>query len=129
MPAPAVDRPCLDLAVTLARKAGDVAAARFFQADFATWTKQDGTSVTDADLAVEELIRTELSRRAPGDGIYGEEAGTAAGSTGRRWIIDPIDGTTFFASGIPLFATLLAYEDEHGPAIGVINEPAARRMI
>jgi histidinol-phosphatase len=85
--------------------------------------------VTDADLAVEELIRTELLRHMPHDVVYGEEAGTVAGSSGRRWIIDPIDGTTYFANRIPLFGNLIAYEDEHGPAIGVINEPIAQRMI
>jgi histidinol-phosphatase len=129
MTAPAVDRELLDLAVSVAQRAGDVTAERFFEARFTTGTKPDGTDVTDADLAVEELIRTELLRRCPDDEIYGEEGGTAAGTSGRRWIIDPIDGTTFFASRIPLFDNLIAYEDEHGPAIGVINQPVARQMI
>ena len=112
----------------MAQRAGDLAGERFFAADFATRTKADGTDVTDADLAVEELIRSELLRHTPSDEVYGEEAGTTSGSSGRRWIIDPIDGTAYFARGIPLFATLIAYEDEHGPAIGVINEPVARRV-
>jgi histidinol-phosphatase len=124
-----VDRELLDLAVTVAHRAGNVAAERFFETDFGTRTKQDGTEVTDVDLAVEKLIRTELLRHTPDDEIYGEETGTATGTSGRRWIIDPIDGTLYFAHGIPLFANLIAYEDEHGPAIGVINEPVARRMI
>ncbi len=81
--------------------------------DFATRTKAGGTDVTDADLAVEELIRSELLRQTPGDEVYGEEAGTISGSSGRRWIIDPIDGTAYFVRGIPLFASLIAYEDEH----------------
>jgi len=72
MPAPAVDRELLDLAVAVAHRAGCVAAERFFAADFATRTKQDGTDVIDVDLAVEELIRTELLRHAPDDEIYGE---------------------------------------------------------
>jgi histidinol-phosphatase len=128
-PAPAVDRELLDLAVTVARRAGRVAAERFFAADFATRTKQDGSDVTDVDLAVEELIRTELLRRTPDDEIYGEEGGTIAGTSGRRWIIDPIDGTLYFANRIPLFTTLIAYEDEYGPAIGVINNPVTRQLI
>ena len=129
MNAPAADRELLDLAVAVAHRAGELAARRFFEAGFTTGTKPDGTDVTDADLAVEELIRTELLRRCPGDEIYGEEGGTVAGTSGRRWIIDPIDGTTYFASRIPLFQNLIAYEDEHGPAIGVINDPVARQMI
>lgn len=119
----------LELAVTVAHRAGGVAAERFFAADFATRTKQDGTDVTDVDLAVEEMIRTELLRHTPDDEIYGEEGGTVAGTSGRRWIIDPIDGTLYFANRIPLFANLIAYEDEHGPAIGVINNPVAQQMI
>jgi histidinol-phosphatase len=105
MTAPAVDRELLDLAVSVAQRAGDVTAERFFEARFTTGTKPDGTDVTDADLAVEELIRTKLLRRCPDDEIYGEEGGTAAGTSGRRWIIDPIDGTTFFASRIPCSTT------------------------
>jgi len=129
MTPPAVDRELLDLAVTVAHRAGGLAAGRFFEASFTTGTKPDGTEVTDADLAVEELIRAELLRRSPDDEIYGEEGGTVTGTSGRRWIIDPIDGTTYFAHRIPLFCTLIACEDEHGPAIGVINEPVARQMI
>jgi histidinol-phosphatase len=129
MTVPAVDRQLLDLAVTVAHRAGSLAAERFFEAGFVTRAKEDGTEVTDVDLAVEELIRTELLRRAPDDEIYGEEAGTTAGVSGRRWIIDPIDGTVYFARRIPLFSTLIAYEDEHGPAIGVINRPVARQMV
>jgi histidinol-phosphatase len=115
--------------VTVAQRAGGVAAERFFAADFATRIKQDGTDVTDVDVAIEELIRTDLLRHAPDDEIYGEEHGRLAGTSGRRWIIDPIDGTLFFKYRIPLFATLLAYEDEHGPAIGVINNPVAGQVI
>lgn len=129
MSAPAADSQLLELAVTVAQHAGDAAMEWFFSAGFATRAKPDGTTVTDADVAVEELIRAELLRRAPGDEIVGEETGTTAGTSGRRWIIDPIDGTTYFTARIPLFTTLIACEDEHGPAIGVINEPAARRMI
>lgn len=129
MSAAAVDRHLLDVAVNLADRAGRVATERFFAADFSIAGKPDGTEVTDVDVIVEELIRTELRRHFPDDEVYGEESGITAGSSGRRWIIDPIDGTTYFAHRIPLFATLIAYEDEHGPAIGVINEPIARRMV
>lgn len=119
----------LDLAVDVTYRAGQVAAGRFFAADFSTSRKADGTEVTGADVAVEELIRAELLRHCPGDEIYGEEAGTAAGSSGRRWVIDPIDGTAYFARRIPLFRTMLAYEDEHGPAVGVISYPVAQQLI
>jgi histidinol-phosphatase len=129
MASPAVDLQVLELAVDLACRAGQVAAGRFFAADFTARRKADGTEVTDADLAVEELIRAELLGRCAGDAIYGEEGGAVAGSSGRRWIIDAIDGTTYFAHRIPLFTTMLAYEDEHGPAAGVISYPVAQQMI
>jgi histidinol-phosphatase len=127
--APSVDRELLELAAGVAQRAGAYAAERFFAADFTTRSKQDGTDVTDVDLAVEDLVRTELLRRAPDDGIYGEEAGFVAGTSGRRWVIDPIDGTGYFANRIPLFTNLIAYEDEYGPAIGVINHPVAQRIV
>lgn len=125
---PAIDRGLLDLAVAVADRAGRMAAERFFQADFTTRLKQDGSEVTDADLAVEEMIRGELARYTPDDEVYGEEGGTSPGTSGRRWIIDPIDGTTYFARRIPLFSTFISYEDEHGPAIGVISRPIARQI-
>lgn len=124
-----MDQSLLDFAVDLARRAGAFAAERFFAGAVAATRKPDGTEVTDTDLAVEELIRDALARHAPGDEVYGEEAGTTAGTTGRRWVIDPIDGTYYFTHRIPLFATTLAYEDEHGPALGVIHEPVARKTV
>jgi histidinol-phosphatase len=125
----AVDRDLLDLAVNLADRAGEMAVERFFADDFQTSVKPDASEVTDVDMAIEKMIRDELRRRRPGDEVYGEESGLTVGTSGRRWIIDPIDGTTYFAHRIPIFTTLIAYEDEYGPAIGVINEPVARRVL
>jgi histidinol-phosphatase len=126
--APPVDRDLVDFAVRVARQAGTLSAELFFAGAAAT-VKPDGTEVTDADLAVEELIRTALGQELPEDGILGEEAGETTGSSGRRWIVDPISGTSYFTRRMPLFANLLAYEDEHGPAIGVINLPVARELV
>ena len=126
---PPVDRELLDFAVDLACRAGRLAADRFFAGDAVSSRKPDGTEVTEADLAVEELIRGELSRHMPGDEMFGEEGGATAGDSGRRWVIDPIDGTYYFARRIPVFGTRLAFEDEHGPAIGVIREPIAQQTI
>lgn len=124
-----MDQSLLDFAVNLARRAGAFAAERFFAGDVAATRKPDGTEVTATDLAVEELIRGALAWHAPDDEVYGEEAGTTEGTSGSRWIIDPIDGTYYFAHRIPLFSTMLAFEDEHGPALGVIHEPVARKTI
>ncbi|MER8010342.1 inositol monophosphatase family protein [Streptomyces sp. NPDC094149] len=127
--APPVDRELLDFAVRLAGRAGQMSAEAFFRDDLHSRLKEDGTEVTEVDLAVEELIRNELSRQAPDDGIFGEEGGSISGSSGRRWIIDPINGTTYFTHRVPLFSNDLAYEDEYGPAIGVINMPLSRQMV
>ncbi|MEV3950820.1 inositol monophosphatase family protein [Streptomyces halstedii] len=88
--------------------------------------QKDGTEVTEIDLAVEELVRNELARHMPEDGSYGEEKGSTAGVSGRRWIIDPINGTTSFTRRWPLFSNDIAYEDKCGPAVGVINMPVRR---
>ena len=127
MPRPAadpVDRDLLDQAVSLARSAGDLTLEHFRRAGLVVDRKDDGTPVTVADRGAERLLREELARLHPGDGVYGEEEGETAGQTGRRWIIDPIDGTKAFVHGVPTFANLLALEDELGPALGVINLPA-----
>ncbi|MFG1994485.1 inositol monophosphatase family protein [Actinoplanes sp. NPDC048988] len=129
MPAPSISTPLLEYAVGLSTRAGRLAAERFFAADFSTAIKADGTEVTEADLAVEEFIRGELADRFPADGVYGEEHGSTSGTSGRRWVIDPIDGTRYFAYRIPVFGTNLALEDEHGPALAVVNQPVARQLI
>ncbi|GGP75217.1 inositol monophosphatase family protein [Saccharothrix coeruleofusca] len=122
-----MDREVLDFAVDLAERAGALAAERFFGGGARVPLKPDGSEVTEADAAVEELIRAELARHVPDDGVHGEEGGASEGTSGRRWVIDPIDGTYCFARGIPLFSTTLAVEDEHGPAVGVIHEPVTGR--
>ncbi len=120
----AVDPDMLAEAVDLTRRAGET-TLRFFRADdLAVDRKADGTPVTEADRGAERLLREELAARYPTDGVLGEEEGEAAGTSGRRWIIDPIDGTKAFTRGVPLYTNLLALEDDEGIAVGVINVPA-----
>ncbi|MDH4146519.1 MAG: hypothetical protein OEY23_15265 [Acidimicrobiia bacterium] len=111
-------------ATELARMAGDATLAWFRQPDLVIDRKADDTEVTAGDRAAERAIREALAERYPDDAILGEEEGEQAGRTGRRWIIDPIDGTTSFASGVPLFATLVAVLDDGVPVVGVIHLPA-----
>lgn len=73
-------------------------------------TKADGSPVTQADRAVEHLLRDRIHAAFPSDGLLGEEHGAEPGSNGWRWIIDPIDGTASFMRGIPLWGTLVALE-------------------
>jgi histidinol phosphatase-like enzyme (inositol monophosphatase family) len=121
---PPVEQSLLDEAVALAREAGRLTLEWFRSVDLAVDAKSDGSPVTAADRATERYVRERLAATHPGDTIVGEEEADLAGSSERRWIIDPIDGTKAFTHGVPLYCTLLAYEDEHGPAIGVIELPA-----
>jgi histidinol phosphatase-like enzyme (inositol monophosphatase family) len=121
---PAVDRALLDEAVALAREAGEHTLRWFGSDDLVIDRKGDGTPVTEADRTAERLVRSRLASSHPDDTIIGEEEADQQGTSGRRWIVDPIDGTKAFTHGVPLYSTLLAVEDEHGPAIGVIELPA-----
>ena len=121
---PAADPALLDWAVQLTKEAGRRTLHRFRADDLAVEAKGDGTPVTESDRDAEAFIRAELGAAHPQDAVLGEEQGVSSGSSGRRWIIDPIDGTKAFMRGVPLYSNLLAVEDEHGWAAGVINLPA-----
>jgi histidinol-phosphatase len=115
----------LDAAIDIVLAAGELAARRFLEGSPST-KKADGSPVTAADVEVEELVRERVAARYPHDGIYGEELGETGGRSGRRWVIDPINGTSLFAARIPTFNILLSVEDEHGAAASVIGYPMSR---
>jgi histidinol-phosphatase len=121
---PPADRSLLDEAVDLAVRAGDVTLRWFRSPDLVVDRKANHTPVTAADLAAERFLRDELAGRHPDDAVVGEEEPPTPGTSGRRWVVDPIDGTKAFTHGVPLYCTLLAVDDEHGPAVGVIRMPA-----
>jgi myo-inositol-1(or 4)-monophosphatase len=79
--------------------------------------------VSDADRAAEEAIAELLRAERPDDGLVGEEGAEASGRSGRRWVVDPLDGTTNFLYGIPHWAVSVALEDEGGPLAGVVLDP------
>jgi histidinol phosphatase-like enzyme (inositol monophosphatase family) len=79
--------------------------------------------VTDADRAAEHAMRAILADRRPDDGILGEEHGARAGTSGRTWVIDPIDGTRAFLVGAPTWGTLIALTGPEGPLFGLIDQP------
>jgi histidinol phosphatase-like enzyme (inositol monophosphatase family) len=124
MSVPPCDPKLLDEAVAIARGAGDVTLRWFRAVDQEVEQKVDGTPVTAADRAAEAYVRAAVAEAFPDDGVLGEEEAEKVGTSGRRWIVDPIDGTKAFARGVPLYTTLLAVEDEHGVAAGVIVVPA-----
>jgi histidinol-phosphatase len=112
-----------DLAVETARKAGRL-ALRYFDSGLAVEWKPDHSPVTVADREAEALLRTTLLGRFPHDGFLGEESGDTPGTSGYRWIIDPIDGTRSFVRGIPIWATLVGLEYQGEQILGVVDVPA-----
>lgn len=113
----------LTLALKLADVADAISAARFDAADLRVDTKPDRSFVTDADQAVEAAIRELLAAERPDDSFLGEETGTS-GDSARVWIIDPIDGTSNFLRGVPVWGTLIALSVDGEPVIGVVSAPA-----
>ena len=116
----------LALALQLADLADDVSLSRFRAVDLDIRTKPDRSFVTEADLAVERVIRDRLAAERPEDGILGEEFGTAGDST-RQWIIDPIDGTANFLRGVPVWGSLISLAVDGVPVVGVASAPAMAR--
>ena len=115
----------LALALGLADEADAVTQPAFDRGERAV-AKADGTPVTEADRVVERVLRERLAAERPLDGILGEELGEV-GSGARRWVLDPLDGTEWFARGIPVWGTLIALEDANGPVVAVVSAPALRR--
>jgi histidinol-phosphatase len=120
-----------DLAVALAMAdiADRVTVEAFGRQELVVETKPDLTPVTEADLAVESALRDRLAAVRPGDAVVGEEFGATEGTggAGRRWIVDPIDGTKNFVRGIPVWATLIALEEHGAIVVGVASAPALGR--
>ena len=110
MPHPLASEPRSDLMLHMADLADAIALRHFQSAELSVDTKADHSPVTIADREIESMIRAEVARAYPSDAILGEEHGESAGSSGFRWIIDPIDGTISFATGVPLFGTLIGIE-------------------
>ncbi|MEO9599238.1 histidinol-phosphatase [Parasphingorhabdus sp.] len=115
----------VDLAQRLAEAAGE-AIRPFFRAKFDQEAKSDSTFVTEADRAAEAAMRAIIEAERPDDGIIGEEYGTRNEGASRQWVLDPIDGTTSFIAGRPIFGTLIALMQDGFPLIGIIDQPILR---
>jgi len=101
----------LEFAVKAARAAGKH-TLKYFQQGVAVERKADQSPVTIADREAEQLLREAIAAAYPQDGVLGEELGETLGSSGYRWILDPIDGTKSFISGVPLYSTLVGLEHQ-----------------
>lgn len=115
----------IDLAHALADAAGAVIRP-YFRAEAGLETKDDDSPVTRADREAESAMRRLLAAERPRDGIAGEEFGTSEGTSGRQWVLDPIDGTRAFIAGRPIFGTLIALVDGGWPVLGIIDQPVLK---
>ncbi|HEX3869920.1 MAG TPA: histidinol-phosphatase [Pirellulales bacterium] len=113
-----------ELALRLAREAGEITLRYFQKRDLAVERKSDTTPVTVADRQAELFLRDAIAVALPDDGILGEEFPEQSGRSGFRWILDPIDGTKTFVSGVPLYGTLIGIEHAQHSVVGVIHIPA-----
>ena len=119
----------MEIAADAAWQAGKL-TLRYFQTGVAVETKADSTPVTIADRSSEEFLVEFLHREFPQDAFLGEEKGERPGTSGYRWIIDPIDGTKSFVQGVPLYAVLVALEDPSGESVlGVIGFPGLSEIV
>src|SRR6266850_6371208 len=118
----------LDFAARLAREAGDI-TQRHFKGSFAAERKADNSFVTIADREAERFLRASIEQSFPDDGILGEEEGEKIGTSRRRWILDPVDGTYSFVHGVPLYAVLIGLEIDEESVLGVANLPALNEMV
>lgn len=119
--------PRLQFAVQAAYEAGRGTLAHF-NTGVAFELKADASPVTIADRDAEAKLRKAIAAAYPGDSVLGEEEGLS-GVSSARWVLDPIDGTKSFICGVPLYGTLVAYEEEGETQLGVAYFPALDEMV
>lgn len=118
----------LEFAVDIAREAGEI-TLKYFRKSFTIETKRDGSFVTAADREAEAHLRQRISECFPEDAILGEEEGERKGSSNRRWIVDPVDGTFSFVHGVPLYGVMIGLEIKDEAILGVVNLPALSDLV
>lgn len=118
----------LEFALDAAWQAGRITLGHF-QSGITAERKADNSPVTVADREAEQKLREMITQYWPAHGIIGEEYGRSASNSEYTWVIDPIDGTKSFVSGVPLYSTLLALLDGKRPLIGIIHLPALNETI
>lgn len=120
----------LEYARTIARQAGELTLRYFYHAETLTVEKKtDESPVTIADRETEQFLRQNIAERFPDDTVFGEEFPNTEGTSGFRWLLDPIDGTKSFIHGVPLYSTLIGLEKEGQSLGGVIALPALHELI
>ena len=118
--------PRLEFALDAAHRAGRLTLS-YFQTGTAVELKADGSPVTEADKSAERMIRDLIGEAFPREPILGEEEGGS--SKGNGWVVDPIDGTKSFVCGVPLYSTLISYEEQGETVVGVCHFPALNETV
>jgi histidinol-phosphatase len=118
----------MEAACGMAREAGELILSYYQHPELAVELKADASPVTVADREAERLMRTRIAEAFPDDAILGEEFGQQEGTSGWRWILDPVDGTKSFVHGVPLFGTLIGIEKDGRAEVGVCRMPALDEM-
>lgn len=122
------DKPFIRFLQYLTRESGRI-LLNYFKKNLEVELKADATPVTDADRRAEERLRQLIEKEFPEHGIIGEEFGEKNATSEYVWLIDPLDGTKSFVSGVPLFGTLLALLKKGKPLIGVIANPILKTFL
>jgi len=118
----------MTFAVDIARQAGELILRYYQHPELAVELKADDSPVTVADREAEQLMRKQINATFPDDAILGEEFGEQPGTSGWRWILDPVDGTKSFVHGVPLFGTLIGVEKDGRAEVGVCRMPVLDEM-
>jgi myo-inositol-1(or 4)-monophosphatase len=114
----------LELAEHAARAAGEVLLSYYGRPPEGVAAKSSETDlVSDADREAERVIRELIEAERPEDGLIAEEGSRSASESGRRWVVDPLDGTVNFLYGFPAWGVSIALEDEEGLALGIVLDP------
>ena len=113
----------------LAQASGEFVRPHFGNPALAVETKSDATPVTAADRGAEELLRRLIGKKFPAHGIIGEELGSERPDAEFVWVLDPIDGTKSFITGVPLWGTLIALLHQGQPVLGCIHQPILGQLM
>lgn len=119
----------LHAALSMSSEAAELILQHFRSQTLGVESKADDSPVTVADRGAEQLMRDAIGRHFPDDAVLGEEFDDVAGSSGYRWILDPIDGTKPFIYGVPLFGSLIGIEHDGRMVAGVCRLPAMDEVI
>jgi histidinol phosphatase-like enzyme (inositol monophosphatase family) len=115
--------------IELAEQSGDFVRPMYGSPGLVVDAKADQSPVTAADRGAEELMRARIAKKFPSHGIIGEEFGTERGEAEFVWVLDPIDGTKSFITGVPLWGTLIALLHHGQPVLGAIHQPVLKQLV